>query len=86
MLRANASRHFQPEIAQDLRGSTTTGRWSRYVLQGLLGISLSVLLSSCYVAPVRPVAMVMVRPPARCWHPGWWGPWGWHRGWWGACR
>ena len=59
---------------------------TRLVLAAVLAAAAAAL-GGCYVAPLRPVAAVVVRPvPRACWHAGWWGPWGWHPGHWGACR
>ncbi|OIQ89632.1 hypothetical protein GALL_284790 [mine drainage metagenome] len=59
----------------------------RPMRRALFAIIVPTLLSACYVAPVRPMAAVVVRPArTACWHAGGWGPWGWHPGHWGACR
>ena len=52
----------------------------------LLGVAVAATLGGCYVAPVRPAAVVVRPALATCWHRGWWGPWGWHPGRWGPCR
>ena len=55
-----------------------------------LGLSASLLLGGCYVAPIAPARVsgaVVVRPEGGgCWHHGWRGPYGaWHPGHWGVC-
>jgi hypothetical protein len=79
--------HFRRNRAKPTPKASTTARRLR---QGALALSVSVLLGGCYVVPVAPAQVsgtVVVRPaPARCWHPGHWGPWGvWHPGHWGWC-